>query len=322
MLNTKKLATNNQTNKTQQSNTVKQQQSNTTKQQNNLNTAKKTKKKSTFKIFEGKRANLSGIYPIMINFNKVMTVLKSKNIELTPKNSFKLIGEYVNRYASKIEDTDEEIVEKNKDMIQLNNNYITILELIKLFSTNNNIITPKSFINCINSLALYYNEKNKKEILLHLSYLAEVIYNHTSKLYDNTGIDRNTFFAKDEGFLDYNTLLECAEFYYTDIYMLNSEERKDLFALLDKYYLEEILDIAQKREKEIAEALQAEKELQEEKERMEKEQAERNLALEKKEAEKKEKEAKNNEKLTKLARAEVEKDRQRKKRSKPASYYR
>ena len=43
-----------------------------------------------------------------------MSILRSKNIKVTPKNSYRLLGEYVNRY-NKIDETFEEKIESQKN---------------------------------------------------------------------------------------------------------------------------------------------------------------------------------------------------------------
>jgi hypothetical protein len=180
---------------------------------------------------------LKGIYPVMLNVNKIMSILKSKNIKVTSKNSFRLLGEYVNRY-NKIDETFEEKIESHKEFLQLNNNYETIIETIQLFSKSGTI-TPKTFIDTINNLILFYDEPNKQEILLHYAYLAEVVYKHFSIMKTNEELDRNDFFSS-EIELDKVAVRECAEFYYTDIYLLNSDEKAEMMKNLKSYYLEEV----------------------------------------------------------------------------------
>lgn len=180
---------------------------------------------------------LKGIYPVMLNVNKIMSILRSKNIKVTPKNSFRLLGEYVNRY-NKVDETFEEKIESHKEFLQLNNNYETIIETIQLFSKSGTI-TPKTFIDTINNLILFYDEPNKQEILIHYAYLAEVIYKHFSIMKTNEELDRNDFFSS-EIELDKVAIEECAEFYYTDIYLLNSDEKAEMMKTLKSYYLEEV----------------------------------------------------------------------------------
>ena len=217
------------------------------------------------KLFDYDIKSVSGLFPIMVKIPKLLEVLKSKNIKVTPKNSFNLLGEFVNRYNPKIEDTNEEKVLKYKYEFQLNNNYQTILDFIKLFSHDSITLSPKSIINCINSIIMYYNDSNKKSILMHLSYLAEVLYNHFSMLENNKEIDRNDFFSSSTG-LDINSVLECAEFYYTDLYMLNSKEKDKLITFLKTYYLEEVSAIKEELNKSAENTEILEKELAKEKE--------------------------------------------------------
>lgn len=218
-----------------------------------------------FKLFDYDIKGVSGLFPIMVKIPKLLEVLKSKNIKVTPKNSYNLLGEFVNRYNPKIENTNEEKVLKYKYEFQLNNNYQTILDFIKLFSHDSITLSPKAIINCINSIIMYYNDSNKKSILMHLSYLAEVLYNHFSMLENNKEIDRNDFFSSSTG-LDINSVLECAEFYYTDLYMLNSKEKEELITILKTYYLEEVSAIKEELNKSAENTEILEKELAKEKE--------------------------------------------------------
>lgn len=183
---------------------------------------------------------ITGVYPVMLNVNKIMSILRSDKVKVTPKNSFKLLGEYVNRYNA-IDESDEEKIESHKNLLKLNNDFDTIIETIQLFSKSGSI-TPKLFIDVINNLVLHYNESNKEEVFMHYAYLAEIIYAHFSILMSNKELSRNEFFENDIA-LNINAIKECAEFYYTDIYLLNSDEKRDMINTLKSYYLENILTI-------------------------------------------------------------------------------
>lgn len=231
---------------------------------------------------------LKGIYPVMLNVNKIMSILRSKNIKVTPKNSFRLLGEYVNRY-NKVDETFEEKIESHKEFLQLNNNYDTIIETIQLFSKSGTI-TPKTFIDTINNLILFYDEPNKQEILIHYAYLAEVIYKHFSIMKTSEELDRNDFFSS-EIELDKVAVEECAEFYYTDIYLLNSDEKAEMMENLKSYYLEEVSAIKAEENKIVKESDVSAKQLEVETE------SEKKRIADELEAKKAEKE-KNNSKLT------------------------
>jgi hypothetical protein len=189
------------------------------------------------KILDANINQTMGIYPIMLNISKIHALLKSKNIKVTPENSFRLMGEYVNRDKASGSSSFEEMLSENKKLFQLNNNFETIIETIQLFSGIGKI-TPRTFITTINNLLLHYKEENKDELLLHYAYLAEIVYQHFSLMMDNTEIERDEFFNNDSA-LDIPALQECAEFYYTDIYMLNSEEKEEYIKTLKSYYLTE-----------------------------------------------------------------------------------
>lgn len=183
-----------------------------------------------------KYSKTNGIYPIILNPNKVLSILK-QNIEVTPENSFNKLGEFVNQYKNKSTNT-KKIFNKNKKYIKLNNNYRTIIDTIRLFANDNaNLISPNAFINIINNIKEHYNDTDKKNILIHFSYLAETIYQHFSKMISSLPVDRDDFFSDENG-LDNNAVLECAEFYYTDIYLLNTNEQKELINTLNTYYLQ------------------------------------------------------------------------------------
>jgi hypothetical protein len=191
-------------------------------------------------------SQVKGIFPIMLNFNKIMSVLRSKNVKVTPSTSYKLLGEYVNKHNG-IDESFEEKIETHKDLIQLNNDFETMIKAIKILSEKGKI-TPNSIITVINNLILFYNEANKQELLIHYAYLAEIIYKHFSTLMDNTEINRNDFFENDM-VLDINAVMECVEFYYTDIYMLNSDEKAELINTIKSYYLEEVMKVKNERNK-------------------------------------------------------------------------
>jgi hypothetical protein len=214
------------------------------------NNSTNNKQPYNFKLFDIELDKLKGIYPIMFNINKFFSVLNSKNIKVTPNNSYRVLGEYVNRY-NKLDETFEYKIEKYKNFIQLNNDFNTIIETILLFSQTGKI-SPRSLINVINNLILFYNEPNKEEILIHYAYLAEIIYRHFSIMMDNDEIDRNSFFDNDFT-LDIEAIKECAEFYYTDIYMLNSTEKTELMKVLRGFYLEETQKIKNETNKIIKE---------------------------------------------------------------------
>lgn len=224
-------------------NNIKQINNNTDKISNNtMNKIQKDNKRYTPAISERFNIKSLGISPIMINWSKLAAAIRS-NIEITPENSFQLIGEYANRYATVISGTNQSKLQGNLDRIQLNNNITDLLDFIKLFANNNaNILSPRAFINCINTIGLYYIKSNKIQILKHLAYLAEIMYLHLSSLIDDTQLTRDDFFESDNG-LNVYAVNECAEFYYTDIYLLNSDEKTELMNTLETYYLNDILKI-------------------------------------------------------------------------------
>lgn len=276
-----------------------------TKKANTTSTIKPIKNTKKFNFLNESR-KLSGSYFIGLNPAKLSALLKSANIEVSPETSFGLLGEYVNRYGN------DYTVNSDKSKItaiQLNNNYVSTLEIIKKFAGegSSDIISPKSFINCINSFSMYYKEGNKKTILLHLAYLAEVIYQHMSILFTNEKMERDAFFERTDG-LDYLTLIECAEFFYTDIYLLSSTEKKELIDTLNNYYLKPIADITQKIENTKQKMKKEEEIVAKEMIELEKEEA---AMKAKKEVEKAKAEAAKkieNAKLTELARASLAKE--------------
>jgi hypothetical protein len=256
----------------QQEGTVRQQQ--TTQQKNTTSTVKTSNRPQIIKVKSDLKnekkvynkqllgidvSQVKGIFPIMLNFSKVMSVLKSKNVKVTPGNAKSLLGEYINKY-SYIDESFEDKIETYKDLLQLDNDFNTMVKTINLFS-DTGTLTPRVIITVINNLILFYNEENKQELLIHYAYFAEIIYQHFSSLIDNTNIERNDFFDNDM-VLDINAVLECSEFYYTDIYMLNSDEKAELMNTLKSYYLEEVSQIKNNRDKAIEESKKAEAQLE------------------------------------------------------------
>lgn len=221
-------------------NIIKGQSSSTTKTSSNNNALSKednkTKKINPLsKLLQFDFNRLTGIYPIMINPNKLFALFKDKDPQITPDNSFYKIGEYVNKYNG-----DKQINTNNNKIakLRLDNDFNTTLDVIRLFADNqSNLLTPKSFINCINSLILKYKDNQRKDLIYHMAYLAEVIYQHFSTLISNETIERDYFFNNNDG-LDIEAVRECSEFFYTDYLFLNSDEKKELDNIINSYYLE------------------------------------------------------------------------------------
>ena len=220
------------------SKTLKNSSNNARPTSNNISSEKQsnTKKLNPFSAFLNfNSARLSGIYPIILNPAKLFAIMKKENPETTPETSRNDLGVGVNVYSgNKVVEANDNNVKK----LRLDNDFNTTLDVIKLFADEGqNILSPKAFINCINAIMTKYIGTNKQDLLTHISYLAEVIYQHFSTLVSNDVVERDDFFNNTTG-LDYVAVSECAEFYYTDYLFLNKKEKDELEKVINSYYLE------------------------------------------------------------------------------------
>ena len=93
----------------------------------------------------------------------------------------------------------------------------------------------------------------------------------------NDVLDRNEFF-NNELELDKAAVKECAEFYYTDIYLLNNDEKAELIKTLKSFYLEEVMNIKSEENQIVKENEESAKQLEletEERKKMEAEELEK-----------------------------------------------
>lgn len=220
---------------------TQQKVNNTTKKSSNNSlpsvSNEKTKKLNPLSEFLNfNSARLTGIYPVILNPAKLFSLLKKEKPETTPQTSRNDLGVGVNIYGS------NNIVEANENKVKkvrLDNDFNTTLDVIKLFADEgNNVLSPKSFINCINALIKNYKGSNKQDLLTHISYLAEVIFQHFSTLVSNETIKRDDFF-KDTTGLNVEAVRECDEFFFTDYLFLTKKEKDELMKTINSYYLEE-----------------------------------------------------------------------------------